>query len=210
MRTSVRCVLVACVLIAIAQPERAFAQTGMTIRGYIAAGSTWLTAADSFDAVAGTNRTSSIGGGGAVTLWKSAFVDVAVLRMKVEGERVFVDQGTVYDLGIPLTVTMIPLDVAAGWRQRGRISPYGAIGLSRISYSERSDFAGDGEDFDESGTGLLLLGGADVTISKLLHVGAEARYRGVDGALGDTGVSGVFDERSIGGFAVSVRISVGR
>jgi opacity protein-like surface antigen len=211
MRTSATLTITAaCALVVLATPPTALAQDGIALRAYAVVGSTWLTAADSFDAVAGTNRTSNIGGGATIRLWRSAFVDVAVLRMKVEGERVFVDQGTVYGLDIPLQVTMIPVDVAAGWRKLGRISPYGAVGLSRISYSERSDFAGDDEDTDDSGTGLLVLTGADVAISKLVHVGGEVRYRRVDGPLGRTGVSELFGERSIGGLAASIRIAVGR
>lgn len=199
----------ACALVVLTLPQPALAQGRLPLRGYFVAGSTWLSAADSFEAVAETSRTLNIGGGAAVTIWKRAFVDVAVMRMKVEGERVFVDQGTVYGLNIPLQVTMVPFDVAVGWRQSGRVSAYGAVGASRIAYRERSDFAEADEDVDDSGTGLLLLAGADMSLWKLVRIGAEARYRNVDGPLGQTGVSQVFDERSIGGFAASVRISVG-
>jgi opacity protein-like surface antigen len=137
------------------------------------------------------------------------FVDVAVQRMTIDGQRVFVDQGTVYDLNIPLQVTMIPFDVAAGWRMPGRVSAYGAAGVSRISYGERSDFAVTGDDVDESGTGLLLLGGVDVAVWRFVSIGGEVRYRHVEGPLGETGVSAVFDENSIGGVAASLRVSVG-
>ena len=210
MSTSTAFAVAACLLVVLALPEAALAQGGTPLRGYFVAGSTWLTAADSFDAVADTHRTSNIGGGAAVTLWKNVFVDVAVLRMKVDGERVFVDQGTVYGLNIPLQVTMIPFDVAAGWRMPGRVSPYGAIGVSRISYRERSDFAGADEDVESSGTGPLVLGGADVAVLKFVHIGAEVRYRRVDGPLGESGVSEAFGEQSIGGFAAAIRVSVGR
>ncbi len=199
-----------CMLLALVRSPPAFAQGTLHLRGYFTAGSTWLDAADSFDAVAGTRRTTNIGGGGTVTFWKSAIVDVGVSRMTVDGERVFVDQGTVYGLNIPLRVNMIPFDLAAGWRSVGRVSPYAAIGVSRISYRERSDFAGAGEDIDGSGTGLLVLAGADVALSRLVHVGADLRYRNAEGPLGQTGVSQIFGERSIGGVAVSVRVSVGR
>jgi hypothetical protein len=210
MRLATPFVIAACAIAVLTLPKTALAQNSTIARGYFVAGSTWLNAADSFEAVADTNRTLNIGGGGAVTIWKHAFVDVAVQHMKVDGQRVFVDQGTVYDLNIPLQVTMVPFDVAAGWRVPGRVSAYGAVGVSRISYSERSDFAADGEDVDDSGTGLLLLAGADMTLWKLIHAGGEVRYRNADGPLGQTGVSQIFGERSIGGFAASVRISVGR
>ena len=201
--------IVACTALTVAMPASAAAQSTINARGYFIAGSTRLTAADSFDAVADSHRMLNIGGGGAVTLWKSVFVDVAVQRMTIDGQRVFVDQGTVYDLNIPLQVTMIPFDVAAGWRMPGRVSAYGAAGVSRISYRERSDFAADDEDVDDSGTGLLLLGGADVTIWKFVSIGGEVRYRDVEGPLGQSGVSAVFGDRSIGGVAVSLRVSAG-
>ena len=201
--------IAACACGVLMSPNIAHAQLAVPLRGYAAFGSTWLTAAESFNAVAGTARTSNIGGGAAVTLWKNAFVDVALVRMSVDGERVFVDQGTVYGLNIPLQVTMLPFDVAAGWRWAGRISPYGAAGLSRVSYTERSDFAGAGDDVESSGVGPLVLTGADLRVTRLVHVGAEVRYRHVKGPLGQAGVSAVFGERSIGGFAASIRASVG-
>ena len=201
--------IVACTAVALAMPESAAAQDNVSARGYFIAGSTWLTAADSFNAVADSNRTLNLGGGGAATLWKNVFVDVSVQRMKIDGQRVFVDQGTVYHLNIPLQVTMIPFDVAAGWRMPGRVSAYGAVGVSRISYNERSDFADAGDDVDESRTGLLLLGGADVTVWRFVSLGGEIRSRHVEGPLGETGVSAIFGERSIGGVAVSIRVSAG-
>ena len=199
----------ACALLVLLSSNTAHAQLHMTPRGYLVAGSTWLTAADSFNAVAGTTRTSNIGGGAAVTVWKDAFVDVALQRMSLDGERVFVDQGTVYHLNIPLQVTMIPFDLAAGWRWPGRISPYGGVGLSRISYTERANFAQDGDDVERSGVGSLVLIGVDLRVTRLLRVGVEVRYRHVNGPIGDAGVSALFDERSIGGVAASFRLSIG-
>jgi hypothetical protein len=210
MRKSTAFVVAACALVLLPSPETALAQGNIALRGYVVVGSTWLTAKESFDAVADTNQTLNIGGGAVVTLWKRAFVDVAVQRMTIDGQRVFVDQDTVYDLNIPLEVRMIPFDVAGGWRMPGPVSPYGAAGVSRISYRERSDFAGAGEDVESSGTGLLLLGGADVKLWKLVSVGGEVRYRHVDGPLGERGVSEIFGERSIGGVSASLRVTVGR
>ena len=209
MRTSTLVIAVSAIAV-LALPERAFAQRDLSLRGYAVVGSTWLTARDSFDAVAGSHQTLNIGGGATVTIWKGAFVDLGIYRVKVEGERVFVDQGTVYRLDIPLQITLIPFDLAAGWRRAGRVSAYAAAGVSRISYSERADFAAAGEDIDASGTGPLVFAGADVSLTRLVHVGGEIRYRSVDGPLGQTGVSEIFDEQSIGGFAVSLRVSFGR
>src|SRR5262249_41960378 len=158
--SSIACLIAACTLMSLTVPAPAVAQVGTNIRVYAAAGSTWLAAADSFNAVAGTNRTLNVGGGAAVTLWKGVFADVAVMRMKVDGQRVFADRGIVYPLNIRLAITMIPLDVAGGWRLNRRISPYAAVGISHLFYSETSDFAANGENVDTGGTGPVVFAGA--------------------------------------------------
>jgi opacity protein-like surface antigen len=105
---------------------------------------------------------------------------------------------------------MRPFDVGAGWRWSGRFSPYVGGGMSWISYEETSEFAGAGEDLDESATGLLLLGGIDMQLSRWLHIGGDVRYRRVDGVLGAGGASEVYGEDDIGGFGAHVRFSIGR
>ncbi len=213
MRTSFAGFVGACTLLILATPAPAVAQVRANIRnirGYFVAGSTWLEAVSSFDAVAGTNRTLNIGGGAVVPVWKRIFVDVAVTRMKVGGQRVFADRGVIYPLNIPLSIRMIPLDVAGGWRLNRRISPYGAAGISHVFYNETSDFAAAGENVNAGGNGPLVLVGADVNLTRRLRVGAEARYRHVEGTFGRGGLSDVFGEESMGGLAASVRVSIGR
>lgn len=193
-----------------AQPVSA--QRSIDARGYFTYGAVSLASSETFKAVAGTSRTSSIGGGGEVTgLWKGLFADVAFSRQRLEGERVFVLDGTVYPLGIPLDVRFWPLDVAAGWRlTRGRTSPYVAAGLSSIKYEETSDFAQAGDDVSARKSGALVLGGVDVALARWLFVGGELRYRAVTGVLGESGASAVFDEDRLGGLSYAVRVSLGR
>ena len=105
---------------------------------------------------------------------------------------------------------MAPLDLAAGWRTGARAQTYVGAGFTRITYEETSDFAASGEDVKESATGLLLLGGVDVALSRWVHIGGEIRYRRVDGVLGSSGVSEIFGERELGGLATSLRVSIGR
>jgi len=185
--------------------------TGPSLFGYGTLGSTALAAAETFEAVAGTSRRTNLGGGAHATIWRGLFVDGAVSRLRLTGERVFIHGETVYQLGVPLTVTLRPVDVAAGWRiRRGRVSPFAGGGLSMVSYAEESDFAEAGDDVRETRTGAMFLGGVDVAVLQWLQLGGELRYRAVTGVLGAGGVSGVFGEDSIGGVAASVRVSVGR
>jgi opacity protein-like surface antigen len=180
-------------------------------RVYAVFGTTLLSAADSFDAVAGSNRALTIGAGGTVTVWKGLFVDGAFSQIAVDGERVFVNEGTVFPLGIPLEIRMRPLDVGAGWRwTAGRLSPYAGGGFTWMSYTETSDFADTGEDLDESQTGWLLLGGVDVQLSRWVHIGGDVRYRSVNGVLGAGGVSEIYGEGNLGGFGALARVSIGR
>lgn len=199
--------------IAAALPVSAAAQARVGVRGYGSFGTTTLAAADTFDAVADTTSASVYGGGAQVTdIWRGVFADVGVSQLSLDGERVFIgDDGTVFELGIPLEVTMRPIDVAAGWRFGfGRVAPYVGAGVTYLSYEETSDFAEAGEDVDESGTGALVLGGVDVRVWRWIHAGGEVRYRRVAGILGEGGVSSHFGEDDAGGISAAVRISIGR
>jgi hypothetical protein len=197
-----------CVLAA----EPATAQTTLGVSGYFTGGSVLLSASDSFDAVAQSSRTLTLGAGATVTdVWRRLFVDVAVSRQTLDGQRVFVSGGTVFPLGIPWRATFTPVDVAAGWRApAGRVVPYAGVGVSIVSYTERSDFAQQGDDVSERKTGAVILGGADVPVTPWLRVGGEVRYRIVKSVLGAGGVSEVFGEDDLGGLATAVRVTVGR
>jgi opacity protein-like surface antigen len=176
-------------------------------------GATSLTASNTFEAAAGTSRKSAPGIGGTVTgLWRGLFVDVAFTQYKLDAQRVFIDQGTVFPLGIPVRVTMRPFDIVGGWRHKGRsrVSPYGGAGLVFFQYQEDSDFAIAGDDVSERQTGVVVLAGADVRVVRLVSVGGEFRYRAVDGVLGLGGVSQVFGDDQLGGFSFAARFSVGR
>jgi hypothetical protein len=190
----------------------ASAQSNVGARAYVTYGPSFFSAADSFEAVAGSSRQEGWGGGGQVTgLWRGLFLDVAVAQQTIDGERVFVSAGTVYRLGIPLTVRVRPVDVAAGWRfLANRISPYVGGGLTVVSYRETSPFADAGDDVRDQQPGALVLGGVDVAVARWLFVGGEVRYRVADGILGVGGASQAFGEDDLGGVSTAFRISVGR
>lgn len=196
-----------------ALPVPAAGQTGVGVLGYGSFGIATLAAGDTFDAVAGTTSAPVFGGGAQLTgLWRGLFADVALFQLSLDGERVFVDdEGTVFELGIPLEVRMRPVDIAAGWRFAvGRVSPFAGAGVTFMSYEETSDFAAAGDDVSEGAAGMLLLGGVDVRVWRWFQAGGELRYRRVPGILGEGGVSAAFGDDDAGGFSAAVRISVGR
>ena len=194
-------VIVMAALLLMGTATRSFAQASVGVRGYVTYGSTWFAAKESFEAVADTSTQTGIGGGGSVSgLWRGLFVDVGMSQQSLDGERVFLNSDSVYRLGVPLTVTLRPIDVAAGWRFfAGRLSPYVAGGVTFVSYEETASFAEAGDDVSEQKSGGLVLGGVDLAIIRWLHVGGEVRYRAVSGVLGVGGVSAALGDDQLGG-----------
>jgi hypothetical protein len=186
-------------------------QPRIALRGYITFGTSRLAANETFEAVA-EPQVSAIGGGVQVTnVWRNAFADVAGSQLSLDGERVFIDNGRIFELGIPLEIAMRPFDIAGGWRlalMRGRIFPYIGAGLTIVQYEETSEFAGSGEDVSESKAGPLVIGGVDVGVWRWISAGGEFRWRRVRGILGERGASAEFGEDDAGGFNAGVRISV--
>jgi hypothetical protein len=191
----------------------ATAQDRVGLSGYGVFGDVRLDADQTFQAVSETSHGLVMGGGLQVTnLWRFVFVDVAVSRMTIDGERISLnDDGAVQPLGIPLEVSMLYVDVAAGWRHvHGRLSPYVGGGISRLRYRETTEFAQPGEDVAESGTGPLFLAGVDFALFRWMRVGGELRYRRIGGVLGSGGASARFDEDSAGGVSTALRVTIGR
>jgi len=146
-------------------------------------------------------------------LWQGLFVEVAAERASVDGERVFIGpDNEVFRLGIPLKITMTPVDVVAGWRSApvARTAAYGAAGISFLKYEESSDFADPDENVDEQFRGFVVFGGIEYSAMRFVHIRGEVRYRRFGDALGAGGVSAAFDENDLGSFGAALKIAVGR
>ena len=78
-----------------------------------------FTAEESFDAIVGSPPGPIVGGGARVGLpFGGLFVDVGAWRYRAEGERVFVANNEIFELGIPVAITVTPIEISAGWRFR--------------------------------------------------------------------------------------------
>lgn len=196
--------------------------TGRALRlsGYGSAGLFSAAAKDSFEAILETRSGIDLGAGVQLA-WQSGplrglFVEGDVSRFEETGQRVFVDGRDVFRLGIPLTLTLTPIEVSAGYRlaatHRRRdgtvvaapVSYFGGGGVGTVRYREADDDAQIADGF----TAYHVMGGAEVRVWGPLHVGAEARYRWVPDSLGVAGVSEAFEETDLGGATFRVRIGV--
>jgi hypothetical protein len=205
----------------LAVPTGAAAQNERPLRvsAFVTAGRFSATAKDSFQAILDTTSATEIGGGGQIA-WQAGrlrglFIEVDASRVEETGERAFVHEGEVFRLGVPLTIGLRPLEVTGGYRLNTRRRTRSGVVASPIAY-----FAGGGigslgyREADDDGvlaerfTSYHVMGGVDVTVARLLLIGAEARYRWVPDSLGVGGVSEAFNETDLGGPSFRVRIGV--
>lgn len=190
-------------------PPKGTSGSSIGLRGYGVIDGNSMAAIDSFDAVFHSRQMTGAGGGAEVDVWKGLFLRIAVTRMKRTGSRVFVgDNKEVFDLHIPMTVTMTPIEAGGGWRVASgrRVAPYVGGAFISLDYQQVSDFAQAGENVNERYTGGAAFGGVDVTIWKGLFVGGEAQFRHISVPDVSASVMHEFGETDLGGFTARVRI----
>ena len=197
------------------------------VRGFVTFGSITFQADDSFEAILDSAAGPIWGGGGSVLLPRGFYAEVSASRFRGDGERAFVGPAPdreVFKLGIPLQVSITPLQFTGGWRYRHcprtakpraggcrpRLIPYAGGGFSSYRYQEASDFAEAEEDIDERFSGYHIVGGVEYLPLRWMAVGGEVSWSSVADALGEGGVSAAFNEDNLGGTTVRLKISFGR
>jgi opacity protein-like surface antigen len=171
-------------------------------------------ASRSFNAIFGEDSGPIFGGGGEVVVRGRWFLRVDAWRFRAEGERAIRVENQTFRLGIPLTVTILPIEVDAGFRMplgRSRaLIPYVGAGVSSHSYKETSSFSTGEEDVNERFTGYQILGGIEYRLHRIMGIAGEVQYTTVPDALGAGGLSAEFNENDLGGVVVRARLLFGR
>ena len=120
-----------------------------------------------------------------------------------DGQRVFVadSTSTVFPLGHPLKMHLVPLQATIGYRFEGHsaFTPYVGIGGGITKYHEESTVGGVTDTVDESKASWHGLAGLEVG-NRMIRVAVEGGYTLVPNAIGIGGVSKVYGETGIGGF----------
>jgi len=200
---------------ALALATPASAQTDrVTLRPYGMITEQAFAAKTTFDAVFGSTSGPFWGAGAEVILPHQIYVDVSASRFKKTGQRAFIDNGQTYRLGIPLTATVTPFEIAGGYRFRLRrqqnVVPFVGAGLGWYSYKETSDFSVAGEGVDMTHIGELVVGGVELRVHRWVALSVDAQYTHVPGILGASGVSKDAGESDLGGVAGRFKLIVGR
>ena len=143
------------------------------------------------------------------------YLSVAAHLFNTDGERVFVAEpgGTVFKLGHPLKLRLVPAQATLGWRFFEKrtagivLTPYVGAGGGITSYHEESTIAGETRSFDVKKAGAHMLAGLELGGGNL-RFAVEAGYATAPNALGDNpdGVSRVYGEKDIGGFTLLGKI----
>lgn len=171
-------------------------------------------ASRTFNAIFGKESGPIVGGGGEVVVHGRWFLRVDAWRFKAEGERAIRVENQTFRLGIPLTVTVLPIEVDVGYRMplgRARaLIPYIGGGISSHSYKETSSFSTGDENVNERFTGYQILGGLEYRLHRLVGIAGEVQYTTVPDAIGAGGLSAEFSEDDLGGVIVRARVLFGR
>jgi opacity protein-like surface antigen len=196
-------------------PPRPAPEPTVRVRAFGEVGARTFTASKSFEAVLGSRSGVVFGGGADVLVGRNLFVSVGISRFQKDGERVAVANGEAFPIGIDTTISIVPIEVSAGWRftkPRRTVIPYLGGGLGWHRYKETSDFATSDEDVQFTKTGFQLLGGAEWRASRWLGIAGEAAWMSVPNAFdgGATSAAAAFGEDDLGGAVFRVKAVIGR
>jgi hypothetical protein len=191
------------------------APRGLAISGYAMAGHFTFDASQSFDAIVGSKSAPIFGGGVRVALpLGGLFVDAGASRLQASGERVFLFNDQVIKLGIPVDVTLSPVELSAGWRfvfrRTPKLIPYAAVGVTLLNYRESSALATAAEDTNDSFRGYHAFAGVEYKFNEYVGLAGESAWLTVPDAIGESGVSAAFNESNLGGTTFRLKITIGR
>lgn len=205
--------LLALVVASPAAAQSSGSASGISIRPFVMAAGEQFTAKKTFQAIFGQSAQLFLGGGVEIVTRSGFYLDLTASRFSKKGDRAFVAaDGKAFSLGIPVTVTLLPLEGTVGYRFRmgssGRISPYVGGGFGYYMYTE-SDKT-EASDLTIRHTGFLGVGGLEYRAGSWVAVSADVQYTNISGILGDGGVSKQVGENNLGGIAARFRIIIGK
>ncbi len=195
---------------AVVAPSRP--KSRLMIRGFGQAGGILFAAQDSFDTILGGSFGSQFGGGAQVAFPNGAFAQVSVDRFTETGTRALVSGTQIFTLDLPEKVTITPTTVTVGYRgtRTKALAPYAGVGIGWYRLEEESPTLPNTERISDGHIGYHLLGGAEYELLPWAWVAGEVQWATVPDAIGQSGVSSVFEEDDLGGTTFRVKLIFGR
>jgi hypothetical protein len=202
-----------------ARPSASSAPSTFSFRPFFVITGERFSASNTFRTVFGQSFEPMWGGGVELVLPSGVYVDVTASRFSKTGQTAFFFNGQGFGLGIPLEVTLTPVEVSAGYRftlTSPNVVPYIGGGVGSYGYHEQSSTLGlsgsetSQAEFNARHLGFLAVIGVDVRVSRWISVSGDVQYTRVTGIFGSGGVSEQAGEKDLGGVAVRGRVLVGR
>ncbi len=173
------------------------------------------TATKSFDAILGTSSGQIFGGGAELTLRNGLFVRGEASYFTANGQRVDIVDGAVVPLGIPLLLSITPIEFTGGYRlpahaigRRFSLVPIVGAGAGVLRYHEETDDAHPDERVSARHASYHLLVGVDLPVGTRVAIGAELTRRWVPGGLGSGGISEKLGDTDLGGSTLRAGVRV--
>jgi len=180
------------------------------VRGIGQVGLAWFEAQRSFDAIFGQEQGIWFGGGADVRFRGGLFVQGTVDWFNKTGERVFVFEDQIFQLGISETVTIVPVAISGGYRfGRRSVVPYAGGGVGTYIYRESAEFDESSERLEQNPISYHAFGGVELPIGRMAAIAIEAHQAWVPDALSG-GTAAVFNESDLGGLGFRVKFLFGR
>lgn len=186
------------------------------LRGFGNIGAGAFLARQSFDAVLGNApilghlRGPWFGGGAQFQSPSGMFFEGGISFFRQTGQRVFVDGDTVFELGVPDTLTIMPVTATVGYRFKGRsAAPFIGGGMGQYLFSETTPFDESSDRSWQRANSLHMLGGVEFHVTRGLSVAMQGQYtrtpHALKGALGT-----VLGESDLGGMQFAAKVLIGR
>ncbi|MBN1356244.1 outer membrane beta-barrel protein [bacterium] len=151
--------------------------------------------ADSHDAVYGGSGMVAFGIEAGYTFEFPLEIALGIDFIPEEGNRIWPDgQGGWESTGESISSDLMPVTLVARWRfmRERTFSPYTGAGIGYVQFKETRENA-------KKGSGLVLQGGGDFYLTKLVKLFVELEYTSFPDIIGDAGASRYFGENDLGG-----------
>jgi Outer membrane protein beta-barrel domain len=180
------------------------------LRGFGDASFQWFFARDSFNAIFDRTWGNFFGGGAEYRFGNGVFGQGAIRWFRDTGERVVVADNEVFPLGVPDTVTIVPISFTIGYRYPSRqYSTYVGAGAGTYLYKETSEFSESADDLDEKFVSYHMLFGVEWRGHSFIGIAGEVQITFVPSSL--TGpVAEAFEEKDLGGVEARIKVVFGK
>ena len=168
-----------------------------------------FSAQNSFQAITGAGGGAVVGGGAEVRIG-NLFLGGSLDRYTQTGQRVLVIDREVFGLGVPDTISLVPMKALAGWRfEHGYATPYLGGGIGMVLFKEESLAADPGENIQTRFMSYHAIAGVEFR-NGWVATAFEVEYSRIPDAIGLGGASAAFQESNLGGVVGRIKILVGR